>query len=156
MSAGNPTEPASSSDKCVSRKQLDSHPMSSPMIALCCCALLLASSCAFFEEENRRTLNAMDADLAPSSTAARWALAPVMLPAGALGLAADVLVVHPATAIDDAWADTVEWLWTPAEDESRFRRAVMVPLVTLATPLVFASDWLGRSLFALDPREEDS
>ena len=118
-----------------------------------CCALPLLAGCAFFAEENRRTLNALDAHLAPQSIAGRWALAPVALPVGGVGFAADVAVVHPASAVDDAWGDTVEWLWTP-RNETRFRRTVLLPLVTLATPVVFVSDWVWRSVFAISPREE--
>jgi hypothetical protein len=107
------------------------------------------------ERDNRRTLNALDASLTPESAAARWAAAPVALPTGLVALAVDAVVVHPACSIDDAWGDTVEWLWTPDPDESRFRRAVLLPLVTLATPPVFVGDWLGRALFAIPPRGAD-
>lgn len=120
---------------------------------LCLAAGCLASACAITEPANRRTLNAMDAHLAPASTAARWAALPLTLPAGILGLAADAVVVHPCTVIDDAWGDTVDYLWRP-RDESRFRKAVMVPLRAVATPFVFTADWLTRSAFAVPPREE--
>jgi hypothetical protein len=118
-------------------------------------SLLLVSACAVSDERNRLTLNAMDAHLAPESTAARWAVAPVAFPAALLGLAADALVVHPATVFDDAWRDTDDWLWTPDPSESRFRRAMLLPLVVLATPLVYAGDWLGRAVFAIDPHPAD-
>ncbi|MEZ5964163.1 MAG: hypothetical protein R3F56_09985 [Planctomycetota bacterium] len=122
--------------------------------------LLLFSSCvlgacAMAEPANRYTLNAMDAHLAPSSNGARWAALPLTLPAGVVGLAADALVVHPIRVLDDAWGDTVEYLWRPRE-ESRFRRAVMAPVRGLATPLVFVGDWLTRAVFAVPPRREAS
>ncbi len=103
-------------------------------------ALLLAG-CAVMAEENRRTLNAMDEHVAPESSAARWALAPVALPAGLVGLTADLVIVHPATAIDDAWGDTVEVLWTPRDNETGFRRAVMAPvaLTVASAPAARAS-----------------
>lgn len=122
----------------------------------CLAILLLLPACAMAERDNRRTLNAMDASLAPAAAGARWAAAPLALPAGLVGLAADALVVHPACSLDDAWGDTVEWLWTPDPDESRFRRAVLLPLVTLATPPVFLGDWLGRALLAIPPRAADA
>lgn len=115
---------------------------------------LLVSGCAVFVAENRRTLNAMDAHLTPTSTGARWALSPVTFPAGLLGAVVDIVLVHPAHVIDDAWGDTVELLWTP-RGESRFRRAVMLPLVVIATPVVLISDWLGRSAFAVPHREDE-
>lgn len=116
--------------------------------------LWLAAGCAVGDAANRRTLNAMDAHLAPESIAARVALAPMALPAGTLALAADAVVVHPCCVLDDAWGDTSELLWRPRQ-ESRFRRAVMLPVRALVTPIVFAADWLGRSVFAIPPRRED-
>ena len=123
-------------------------------VALLALGFALLGSCAVFEEENRTTLNAMDAHLTPDSNAARWAVAPLAVPVGLVGAAADIAVVHPVQVIDDAWGDTVELLWTP-RGESRFRRAVMLPLVTVATPIVFVSDWLWRAAFAVSPREEE-
>lgn len=114
----------------------------------------LLAGCAVADADNRRTLTAMDAHLAPASTAARWAALPLTLPAGMLGLFTDAVVVHPCCVIDDAWGDTAEYLWRPRE-ESRFRRAVMVPVRAAATPLVFAADWLTRAMFAVPPRKED-
>ncbi len=81
--------------------------------------------------------------------------APVALPAALVGLTADAFIVQPATVFDDAWRDTVEWLWTPAPDESRFRRAVLLPVVTLATPLVYVADWIRLAFFAVPPRDAE-
>jgi hypothetical protein len=120
------------------------------LLLLLCAATL--GGCAVFEQENRRTLNAMDRNFTPDSTAARWALAPVGFPAGVVAGVLDMVVVHPSTVFDDAWGDTVQLLWTP-RDESRFRRAIMLPLVTIATPFVYVGDWLGRAIFAIPPRE---
>ncbi len=117
--------------------------------------LVLAASCAIAEPDNRRTLNALDAHLTPTSTSARWLASPVALPVGVLGVAADALVVHPCCVLDDAWGDTVEWLWEPRE-ESRFRSAVMTPLRVIASPIVFVGDWLGRATFDIPPRKEDA
>ncbi|MGH7336898.1 MAG: hypothetical protein ACREI7_04915 [Myxococcota bacterium] len=110
---------------------------------------LLASGCAVTEARNRHTLNALDERLAPSSSAGRWAAAPVALPTALMGLTADALVVHPVTVVDDAWRDTREWLWTPDPSESRFRRAVLFPLTVVATPFVYVGDWLMRAAFAI-------
>jgi hypothetical protein len=105
-------------------------------------------------KDNRRTLNALDESWTPTSTTARVALAPVAFPAGLLALITDAVVVHPVCVLDDAWGDTVDWLWTPKPGESRFRRAVLTPLAALATPFVFVGDWLGRALLPLPPRQE--
>lgn len=114
---------------------------------------LVAASCATSVADNRRTLNLLDAHVAPESATLRWVALPVTFPTGVLGLVTDAVIVHPCCVIDDAWGDTVEWLWDP-RDESRFRRAVMVPLRALATPFVFAGDWLTRAMFAVPPRKE--
>lgn len=115
-------------------------------------ALTLLAGCAVMESRNRLTLNLLDEHLTPSSPAGRWAAAPVALPVGLVALAADAFVVHPATVFDDTWYDTVDWLWTPAADESRFRRALLLPLITLATPVVYVGDWFRRAFFAVKPR----
>jgi hypothetical protein len=111
-------------------------------------------ACAIGERENRRVLNALDARAAPATDGGRWALAPLALPAGLLAGLADMLVVHPSTVFDDAWRDTVDLLWTSRE-ESRFRRALFVPLAALATPFVYVGDWLGRAVLAIPPHDAD-
>lgn len=121
-----------------------------PVVAALLAACL--ASCAVMERENRRTLNSLDEHWSPSSEAGRWAAAPVALPAALVGLVVDGLIVNPAVVVDDAWADTVDWLWTP-KGESRFRRAVMLPLAALATPFVYVGDWIRRGFFA-GPRDE--
>ena len=120
----------------------------SALVALACVAF---AGCAVFDEDNRRTLSLLDRTLTPQSATTRCVLAPVALPGALVAGAADIAIVHPAAVIDDAWGDTVDWLWTP-RDESRFRRTLLFPLVTVATPLVFVGDWLGRAAFAIPPR----
>jgi len=115
---------------------------------------LLAGGCAILAEDNRRLLNGMDASLSPPTPAGRAALAPLALPAGLLAGVLDAVVIHPVTAADEAWGDTVELLWTP-EDESRLRRAVLTPFMAAATPPVLAGSWLRRSLAPITPRDED-
>lgn len=116
--------------------------------------LVLAAAlagCSMLDRDNRRTLNLLDEHLTPGSTGGRVALAPVAIPVGLVALATDAVVVHPVTAIDDAWGDTVDVLWT-SRDESPLRRVVFTPLAALATPVVFACDWAWRCLWPIDPR----
>jgi hypothetical protein len=103
--------------------------------------------------DGRRTLDWLDANLTPSSPAARGVLLPVAIPVGVVGLLTDVLLVNPVLAIDDAWGDTTDLLWT-SQEESTLRRVLFTPLAAVATPFVFAGDWLGRSLLPLPPRRE--
>ena len=123
------------------------------MLVVVLAAAAWSSGCAVMEPGNRRTLNALDERWAPPTPAGRWAAAPVAFPAAVVGLLADALVVNPALAVDDAWSDTVEWLWTPDPDESRFRRALIVPAAALATPFVYVGDWIRLGFF-LAPRLE--
>lgn len=117
-----------------------------PVVAALLAACL--ASCAVMERENRQTLNSMDERWAPTTTAGRWAAAPAAFPAAIVGLLVDALVVNPSLAFDDAWVDTVDWLWTPDPDESRFRRAIIVPLAAVATPFVYLGDWIRLGFFA--------
>ncbi len=121
-----------------------------PCAAFRVAALLLAApltvGCAFAERDNRRTLNYLDAHVAPKSAAARWALSPVALPAAIGAGALDAAVVHPATQFDDAWRDTVDLLWDYERDSS-FRAVLLTPLSAVATPVVYCGDWLLRSAF---------
>jgi hypothetical protein len=111
--------------------------------------------CAVFESENRRMLNALDRHVAPPNAAARWALSPLAMPLSLLAVTGDAVIVHPVCSIDDAWADTVDFLWT-SHGESRFRRAMLTPLATLATPFAFVGDLGARILFPIDPNEDAS
>lgn len=118
-------------------------------------ALFLLAACSMTRPENRRTLHALDASAAPDSAGARWAAAPLAFPAGLLALALDAVIVHPACSVDDAWGDTRAWLWTPDPEASRFRRAMLLPLAALATPFVWAGDWIGRILLPIPARQAD-
>ena len=110
------------------------------------------SSCAFLRPENRRTLNYLDANLAPQSATARILLSPVALPVGVAAGVADAVVVHPLTQVDEAWRDTLDVLWD-YDQSSSFRQVLLTPLSVLATPLVFAGDWFCRAVFDLGGAE---
>ena len=108
------------------------------------------AACAVTDEHNRTTLTVLDEHLIPASTSGRVALFPVALPVGLVAYAVDSLI-HPFTVFDDAWGDTVELLWT-SRNSSRFRRALMIPVSAILTPVIFVGDWIGRSLLPLPPR----
>ena len=122
--------------------------------ALALLALLPSlAACAVFERDNRVVLNSLDEHVAPSSDVGRWLLAPVALPVGAAAVTVDAVVVRPVTQLDDAWGDTVELLWEPG-DQTPFRRVIVAPVMAVATPFVFAADWLARALFMVPDRED--
>ena len=112
-----------------------------------------SAGCTTSRDDSRRTLDLLDANLTPSSPVARGLLLPLAIPVGFTGLVCDTLVVNPVCAIDDAWLDTTDLLWT-SRDESTLRRTLFTPLAALATPVVFGLDWLWRSLVPLAPRAE--
>jgi len=112
-----------------------------------------ASGCTAIRRDSRRTLDWLDTSFTPSSPVARAALLPVAIPVGLAGLLTDTLVVNPVYAIDDAWGDTVDLLWTPS-DESPLRRTLITPLAAIATPFVFGGEWLWRSIVPKAPRIE--
>lgn len=116
-------------------------------------ALGAAAACTAVRKDSRRTMDALDANFTPVSPAARACLLPVAIPVGFGALLTDTALVNPAYAIDDAWLDTVEALWTP-HDESPLRRALFMPFAAVATPVVFGGDWLGRSVLPIAPRRE--
>jgi hypothetical protein len=125
------------------------------MLLLALMALALpGASCAVFDSDNRRTLNLLDEHCTPEEPVAKWALAPVALPTGLLAASVDAVIVHPVNVVGDAWGDTTELLWS-SHEESSFRRAIFAPVAVIATPFVFVGDWLGRSAFAIPPREEN-
>jgi len=149
---GRPKSSAKSSLAVPAASDTVVRPMKSPLLQVAIALSLMG--CTVFSSQQRHTLDWLDRNLTPGSSGVREALLPVAIPVGVIGLASDALVVNPAMAIDDAWRDTVELLWS-AQDETSMRRALFAPLAAVATPVVFASDWLWRSLWPLEPRREE-
>lgn len=83
-------------------------------LLVACCGL---PGCTTMRDDSRRTLDALDRNLTPSSPVARGLLLPVAIPVGLGGLLCDTVVVNPVCALDDAWLDTTDLLWT-SRDES--------------------------------------
>lgn len=119
-------------------------------LLVACCG---TSACTTWRDDSRRTLDLLDANLMPASPVARGLLLPIAIPVGLGGFVCDTVVVNPICAIDDAWLDTTDLLWT-VNGESMLRRTLFTPFAALATPVVFGLDWLWRSLVPLAPREE--
>ncbi|MFN3242035.1 MAG: hypothetical protein ACE37K_11020 [Planctomycetota bacterium] len=116
--------------------------------------LVLASlaSCAIANPDRRLLLNQLDEHVAPSSETGRWLAAPIALPVGLVAGAADAVVVHPLSQLDDAWWDTADLLWE-FDHDSNFRTVLLTPLSALATPVVFGVDWVFRSVFDIDDHD---
>jgi len=105
--------------------------------------------CAILEKENRRVLNRLDEKVQPETVQSRVALAPLMIPAGSMALAADAMVVNPISEVPDAWDDVYELYWKPRDIDAFRKSIVFVPCVLL-TPPTFAGDLALRSAVGLD------
>ena len=116
------------------------NPLTWLLVVLTCSA-----SCAMGNSERRRALNYLDANWIPSTATGRWLAAPIALPAGLAAGVTDAVVLHPLSQIDDSWSDTVSAVWDFSAS-TEFRTVLLVPLSTIATPVVFGGTWLFRSV----------
>lgn len=119
-----------------------------PLMLLLCGGLL--SGCAVFQRENRLTMNALDRAVqgtpVTGSTTAKVLAAPLALSVGATAGIVDLALVTPARATVPAARDTSSYLWeNPAGSE--LRQMMLLLPKTVATPVVFLSDWGFRSVF---------
>ena len=113
------------------------------------CLFLLAlslSACAFMKKENRPVTTALDGAIAPQSTGAKIALAPVMIPVGFVTLLADIAVIHPLSTIPEDAKDTFEIIWENPAGGIVQQSFLLIPKL-ICTPFVFVGDFLLRSLF---------
>lgn len=117
--------------------------------------VLVSGGCTTLLDENRRTLDLCDAHLAPDSATARCLLSPIALPTGLVAGIVDTVAVNPVCAIDDAWDDTHDLLWVSRE-ESTLRRVLFTPFAALATPVVFGTDWVFRSIVPVKTRSRSA
>lgn len=119
--------------------------VSSLMGVLLLVALLVPlHGCAVANDNNRRTLNKLDEVIAPQSTGAQIALAPVAIPVASGALAVDAFLVNPAYAVKPAADDTYELYWKPRDVEPLTRAMLFIPIVVL-TPPTFVTSWLIHS-----------
>jgi hypothetical protein len=124
------------------------------------CLLMLPlalTGCAFLDRDNTPSLNWVEGHLWPKSAGARVAVAPAVVPAGFIALAADAFVVHPAMVIDDAASDTLEALWDDFDwDKEYVTECAALPWRAAFTPVVFAGDFLGRAMFDVSDTARES
>lgn len=124
-----------------------------PLLLVCAAWVVIGSSgCAIFESKNRLLLNKLDEHIQPASIPARAALAPIAIPAGALALATDAVIVHPVAVVPKAWDDVYQLYWKPREMEP-LRRALLFGPIVILTPPTFVGDWLMRSMFDIGGSE---
>jgi len=113
--------------------------------------ILLASAmnCAVFDARNRRLTNRLDEIIAPESTAARAALAPVIVPVGTASLTLDLILIHPFSTIPDCAVDAHEIIWENPRGGTVRQIFFFIPKV-IATPIFFVGDFLLRSMLNVD------
>lgn len=98
------------------------------------------------KKENRPVTTALDGIIAPQSTGAKIALAPVVIPVGFATLLADIAVVHPLSTIPEDAKDTYEIIWENPSGGIVQQSFLLIPKL-ICTPFVFLGDFLIRSLF---------
>ena len=98
------------------------------------------------KKENRPVTTALDGVVAPKSTGAKVALAPLLIPVGFVTLAADIAVIHPLSTLPDDLEDTYELIWENPSGGVVQQSFLLLPKI-VCTPFLFVGDFLLRSLF---------
>lgn len=115
------------------------------------------SGCAFLNRDNTPTFNWVEKHLWPEGSGKRALAFPVVFPLGFAAVVTDAFVVHPVTVIDDAADDTRRALWEEFDwDQHYLTECAALPWRTVATPIMFTGDFLGRSLFDVSNAAEHS
>jgi len=122
------------------------------IIVLVAC-LLLCAGCAAFNRDNTPTLNFVENKVLPEKGAGRYVAYPLLLPVALAAVTVDAVIVHPISVAHDAYLDTKEALWEDFDWQHRYFTEcfALVPR-TVATPIVLAACFLGRSTFDIEPR----
>jgi len=122
------------------------------IIVLVAC-LLLCGGCAAFNRDNTPALNFVENRMLPEEGAPRYVAYPLLLPVALAAVAMDAVIIHPISVAHDAYLDTKEALWERLDWQHQYVTECfsLVPR-TLATPIVLAGCFLGRSTFDIEPR----
>ena len=129
------------------------------MVRICLVALLPAvlvcCGCAVFNPENTPTTNWLQKALTPPDRDPTFGETFVLWTGGALTMTLDAVIVHPAMSFDDAWHDTVRFLWSDLDWEGDYvTECARLPLRAVATPFVYIPMWLKHSI--LDVKREET
>ncbi len=114
-------------------------------LAVLCC------SCSFMNRQNRPLMNLYEKHVFRESVTAQVLTAPVVLPGYLLAGAADVLIMHPADVVDDAWLDTEDALWQPLSGRGYVTECALFPVRALLTPVICVAQFGIRSAFDVSP-----
>ena len=110
----------------------------------------LALRFAFSNRRNRVLVNCCEKVLVPENAAAKWAMAPIILPVGLAAGVVDTLLVHPASVVDDTWLDAKSLLWEPT-DRGYVTECAVLPVRAILTPPVLAWFFASRTVFDTPP-----
>ncbi|MEN6627399.1 MAG: HEAT repeat domain-containing protein [Candidatus Sumerlaeia bacterium] len=118
-------------------------------------SVMLLQGCAILNRDNTIALNWVEANLVPDSQPARGIAMPFVFTVGVAAVSADAFIIHPATVIDDAAEDTKDCLWEDFDwDKEYVTECASLPWRAAFTPIMFAGDWLGRSMFDITESAE--
>ena len=110
-------------------------------------ALVLLAHCAAFNRKNTPLVVAVEEHLVPKSTTGKIVAFPLILPVGIVAGLLDVFIVHPVSVVPNAAADVRRLIWEPQKQSGYVTVVGSVPFKLVATPILFALDWLARSAF---------
>jgi hypothetical protein len=116
--------------------------------------LAITGGCAVFNRANTPALNFVEQHLVPKENPGRTLSYPLIIPVGFVATTVDMFLLHPVSVVDDAWRDTTDALWDSFDWQQHYvtTSASLLPR-TLATPLIFTGDFLGRSSFDIPARQ---
>ena len=120
--------------------------------ALCIVVGIQLSTCAVTDVHHLATTNYVDRKITPDNRVAQWALTPVYIPIAAVTLTVDNFIIAPIVHLPSALLDT--WDFLTGDVEGYYANMGTVPFRIVLLPVVFAGDWMGRTWFALDTRED--
>jgi hypothetical protein len=125
------------------------------VLSACLLALLAAAppGCAWRNRAHTPLFNASEKYLVPKAQPARALSYPVTVPVSLAAVTLDLLLVHPVMELPKAYDDTKDLFWDlhwrDWKGEAFTMGSTLLPRVAL-TPVVFAGDWLGRSIVGSD------
>ena len=97
--------------------------------------VMFTSGCAVLAEENRHLARALDDNLAPDSTTAKIALAPVAIPVGFAALAVDGVLINPVAFAPESW-DAATWAFEEVP-YTGLGEIVVFPMRVVTFPVLF-------------------
>ncbi len=125
------------------------------IILILLCAVFVgwgAQACAVTSVHTMSTTNYVDRKLV-KNRAWSWPLLPVLIPTTIVTLAVDNFIIAPAANLPSAALDGWYILSEPVDGAGYYAEAGFAPFRLVLAPVVFVGSWLGRTFFAVRPKE---